>query len=806
MNREWNSWWLDVKLGARMLLKYPGLALTGVFGIAVAVAIAAGTFSVVYGNFLDAKLPFEEGERLVSLEVWDSAGSKPERRLQREYSVWREELRSVQEVSAFRSLTPNLIVPGMQVESVRVAEISAAGLRAARVRPLLGRSLEEADEREGAAPVVVIGESVWRSRFGADPAIPGKRVQLGSTVYEIAGVMPAGFAFPVNHRFWTPLRAVTGRPEPLTGPEVFVFGRLAPGATMASAEAELAAMSQRAAQESPAIYGRLRAHAMPYTYPFLGLHDAKEASALGAMNLIITLLLVLVSLNITILVYTRTVTRHAEISIRTALGAKRGRIVGQLFAEALVLSAAGAAAGVALAWLALRQVEAATQSIAAELPFWLTFDLSPGAVIYAGGLSVLAAAIVGVLPALQVTRREVQTGLRAIGAGGSGLRLGGTWTALVVAQVAFAVALLPGAVFAVWENLSAEMVDQGIAAKEFLTAQISTDAARRVELLRRLKAEPGVVRATYATAIPGNEPGASIEFDGGGEKMAPGPNGYEVRVNRVDPELFHAMDVPMLTGRGFAAGDVAGAAIVNQPLAERVFGGNALGKRFRYAGRNRDRAREPWYEIVGVVKDFPVGVSPGMNDARFKIYHPARIEDVETAQIALRIRGGDPSTFARRLPELGLAVDADLQVRNVMSLDEALRKEQWIRRLEAAVLGLVSLSVLLLSAAGIYALMSFTVAQRTKEIGIRMALGADRTRIMASIFSRALGQLAVGAVLGAAAGAALNRMSGDSLLRANVVPMLAGVALFMMLVGFLAAVGPARRCLGIQPTEALREQ
>ena len=354
--RALGSWWLDVKLGVRMLIKYPGLALVGGFGIAVAVAIAAGGFSVIYGNFLASSLPLEEGDRIVSIEIWDSAASKPERRILHDYHVWREELKSVQEISAFRTVTPNLIAPGAQPESVRVASMSASGFRVARVRPLMGRYLVEDDEREGAPSVVVIGENVWRNRFAGDPAILGRTIQLGATPHSIVGVMPEGFAFPVNHHFWVPLRAGSAPPEPLTGPDLMVFGRLAPGATLESAQAELAAIGQRTALAFPKIYAQLRPQVMPYAHPFLGMHGTEDVTGLHAMQGLVTLLLVLVCLNVAILVYTRTAMRQAEIALRTALGASRGRIVAQLFIEAFVLSAVAALAGVAIAALALRQV------------------------------------------------------------------------------------------------------------------------------------------------------------------------------------------------------------------------------------------------------------------------------------------------------------------------------------------------------------------------------------------------------------------------------------------------------------------
>ncbi len=832
------NWWLDIKLGVRMLIKYPGLALVGVFGIAVAVAIAAGGFSLVYSNFLVSSLPLPEGSRLVSIEMKDPAANKPERRIWHDYRMWREELKSISELGAFRTITPNLIVGGAQPESIRVASMTASGFILARVRPLIGRYLMENDEHDGAPLVVVIGENLWRTRFAADPAIVGRTVQLGSSLHTVVGVMPAGFAFPVNHRLWVPLRLGVAQPEPLTGPDIMVFGRLAPGATFESAQAELATLVRHTATSVRDGGAQLRPQVLPYANPFLGLHDTGDAAGLFMMNLLVAMILVLVCGNVAILVYTRTAMRHAEIALRTALGATRGRIVAQLFFEAFVLSAVGAMVGVGFAVLALRQIAAATQHIAAELPFWISFDLSPGAVAYAGALSVLAAAIVGIVPALKATSGKVQKSLRVIGAGGSGMRLGTTWTALVVMQVCFAVALLPAALSTGWENLRAEIDDPGFPAAELLTTQLGLDSVQRTdatkestrefsriyanrhgELIRRLEAEPGILRTTFASALPGDEPGAVIEAESihaTTRGAPPTAGGSAVRFNRVDVKFFQVCDVPILAGRDFEQGDVTsagassedrregGVVVVNQSLAQQIFAGNALGRRIRYVVRNASNGQSGgWYEIVGIVKDFPTGVSPGMNSAQLRVYHPATAGQVQPVNMMLHVSG--PSTFARRLSELATAVDPDLQLRNVMSMEEALHKEQWIRRMEAAVLGALSLSVLLLSSAGIYALMSFTVLQRRKEIGIRMALGAGGTRIVASIFSRALGQLAAGAALGAALALGIEKAAGNTLIRGNATVVLSTVALTLMAVGVLAALGPARRCLRIEPTDALRQ-
>lgn len=815
-----NSWWLDLKLGVRMLFKYPGLALAGGFGIAVGVAIAAGGLSFILANYMASSLPLAESERLVSIEMWDSAASSPARRMLHDYHAWRNELKSISELGAFRTLTLNLVAQGgAQLESVRVASMTASGFPIARVAPILGRHLSPDDEREGAPAVVVIGESIWRARFAGDPGILGRTIQLGTASYSVIGVMPEGFAFPVNHRIWIPFRtAKAAVSDPLTGPDVSVFGRLAPGATLESAQAELDTVGRRTASAMPKIYAQLQPRVMPYPHPFLGLHEEQDLMGVFAMQGIVMSLLGLACLNVAILVYSRTATRQAEISVRSALGASRGRIIAQLFIEALVLSGASATAGIVIAWLSFRQLTTATLRIAPELPFWMSFRLVPEAVWYAALLGVFAAAIVGVVPALKATRRDVQADLRTIGTAGSGMRLGKTWTVLIVAQVGFVVAILPAAVSSVWEETKAGIAGPGFAADEFLSAQLGMDpvsganaeaarryAVRHAELIRRLEVEPQITRATFAMVIPGDEPGASVETDDAQ------PSVHAARFNRVDTNYFRAFDVPILAGRSFTAADTNTAfVVVSQSLAKQVFGGNALGRRVRYASPSRGSLAqnlEPrrWYEIIGIVSDFPAsGVSPGMDEPKLLVYHPAAPGQLQPATLMLRVRSG-PSAFGNRLREIAASVDPDLYLRRIMSLEEDLRREQWISRLQAAVIAGMTVSVLLLSAAGIYALMSLTVSQRRREIGIRTALGADRTRLIASIFSRAILQLSIGAGFGMLVAFALERELGVLRDHSPIV-VLPAVALLMITVGLLAALGPARRSLRIQPTEALREQ
>jgi hypothetical protein len=294
---------------------------------------------------------------------------------------------------------------------------------------------------------------------------------------------------------------------------------------------------------------------------------------------------------------------------------------------------------------------------------------------------------------------------------------------------------------------------------------------------------------------------------------------YGVRFNRVAVNFFSTFDVPVLAGRGLEPRDIGlespgappqgGTVVVNRSLALRVFGGDALGRHIRYLDGTPGTAAgaQPgrWYQIGGIVGDFPTGVSAGMNDSDLKVYHAAAAGQVQPAALALRIRSGAPSTFGQRLREIAASVDPELHLRDIRSLDEALRKEQWIRRMEAGVLLAVTVSVVLLSSAGIYALMSFTVSQRRREIGIRIALGASRGRIIAAIFSRALTQLFAGAAIGAALGIPFAKTSGGRLAQGDAAAVLLTVVLGIWMVGLLGAAGPARRSLRVQPTEALRE-
>ena len=863
------SSWLDVRLGLRLLVRNWGLTLVGGLAMTLAIGIAAVVFAA-FDIVMWSPLPLDEGDRVVAIQVWDREAGRRRDTTWQDLERWRASLQSVGDVGAFQTIRRNIITPDGSVELAAVAEISAAGFRVARVPPLIGRPIADADAAPGAAPVVVIGHDVWQRRFAGARDVIGRELRLGKDVHTVVGVMPDGFQFPFNFRYWVPLRLGADGMLRNTGPEGVVFGRLAPGATLARAHAEVSALgilppALRSAQReggparpSPEATG---ARVVPYTFAFTGDFEPGELGLLWSLSsLVLVLLLLPPCANIAILNYARTVTRQQEFAARHALGGSRARIVWQLFIEALVLTAA--AAGVALLVLRVVSVVVAgrLQNIPGGPPFWMTFGVSYRTLLFVAGLALAGAAVSGLVPALQATGRLARLGAGAL-AGRTSMRLGATWTTLVIAQVAFSVGVLPLAAELAWGTLRTGVVGPGFAAEEFATARVALEGGRfeldapdrpdrnaaprqmasepegarrqravlfgnrQRELARRLLADPGILGVAAALQPPGEEPWVFVDIEGRDaptEVLNGRLPGFLARFNQVDTAFFDIYQVPGLAGRRFKEGDVsaeADAVIVNRNFAETIApGGNALGRRFRYVRATgsewlhdpeRDVAAGPrvagpeadrWYEVVGVVGNLPV-----TTDARVA-YHAAAPGQIHPAHLQLRLRGG-PAGLAERLRDVAASVDPTLHVDEVRTLAEIYREHRFGDNLGAITIGAVTGSVLLLSAAGLYALMAFTVAQRRREIGIRSALGAQPGHLVAAVFRRAFWQIGAGSAAGMLAAYLAGRYVPIEQIGGLPIPgILPGAAAFMLLVGVLASLGPARRGLRIDPTEALRSE
>ena len=814
-----SGWSLDLKLGTRMLVKYPGLAIVGGVGMALATAIGAGGYAV-FNTYFYPELPLHEGDRVVMVANWDPWLRNADSWRVHDVVTLRRELRTITDVGAFHTIRRNLIGASQQGEAVTIAEMTASGFRLARVAPVLGRPLLETDERREASPVLVIGHDVWVSRFGREPSVIGRTVRLGRVEHTIVGVMPEGFGFPVSHSYWVPLRTDLTETEPGSGPEYEVFGRLAPGVTEREAQAELAVIRERLEVDLSHPRAKLlQPRVLPYTDIFA--EGEGGGSEVTLMQLLISGVLVLVALNVAVLVYARTVTRTGEIAVRTALGATRGRIVAQLFAEAFVLAVLSAMVGLGVVAFGLHNFDrvVALVSETGRAPFWIDPGLSSGTVLYALGLAVLAAVIVGVLPALRATGAQLRAAMIGFG-GGAKAQLGRTWTVFIVMQVAVAVMVLPPAVTKGKELIEQATQDPGFAADEFLAARFlmeggddvradSSEVARRLAdgarvthtaLLARLVNEPNVAGATIASRIPGGEAIRYMEVEGDTANT-------QIRAGEIDANYFDVFGVRLVAGRPFGPADAALTAnrpvIVNRSFVTDYFGGgSAVGRRLRYRSEAVDSVR-PWLEIVGVVEDFPAGYrNPSETSAR--IYHLTTPGELLGGVVMVHLRGQSPAGFGATLRRIATSVDPRLQLTRMGALHGMYADRGRIMGLLALVVGLLAASVLLLSGAGIHALMSFTINQRRREIGVRAALGADARRILTGVLARAAWQLALGVAVGLGLALVFDRVSGGEMMAGKGVVLVPGVAAFMIVVGLLAAAGPARRGLAVQPTEALR--
>jgi hypothetical protein len=847
-----------------MMAKHPGLTVVGGVGMAVAIAICAASFGII-STAVDAAVPLPGGDRIVAIRNVDTrTSSKASGTHLHDLATWRASHTAVEDLGAFRTIERNLITPGGRPESVRIAEMSASGFRLTRVPPLTGRYFNEADERTGAPPVVVIGYTIWQHRFAGRPDVVGQRLQLGDTRYTIVGVMPEGYAFPVNNRIWTPLRLDPTDFAPGQAPPIDVFGRLAPSATLSDAQAQLNAIGQRLAVTSPDSHEHVRPRVIPYARSFLNPGAAWQLHLAG---ILVSLLLVVIGTNAAILVYARTATRTGEIAVRSALGASRARIVAQLFAEALVLSGVSAAVGMVGTRVIFHEINAFLARLNGwRFPFWYHFDISAAMLLYIAGLAVLATVIVGVVPALEATRSRVHANLQLFGVGGSGMRLGRTWTMLIIAQVAVAVAVLPVAFAGSARWMRLQFAQPAFASRQVLMAMLVLDeqdargqrpetrqpvtrplitpdvtnanpdavhdralsahfAQLRAQLIGRLDAEPGVADVAVASEPPGDEPTVRIELDSAAATPIDHPPATPMRasvaahVNRVSPGFFRTFGVPMLAGRRFQSGDFspsATAVIVNRSFVRNVLGGgNPLGRRVRStaaatgSATPRSAPSAPWAEIVGVVPDFPNPIGGDSSSIAPTMYRPLLPTDARPVWLAIRVRGGgsvSPLSVASRVREITVTVNPLLRLGNIATLDQIQRRITWADRLFLLLVTLIALSTLLLSAAGIYALMSLTVTRRRREIGVRLALGGQPRRLLASVLGRAMGQVAVGIVAGACIFALIDFGLNGRLIDGSDVVRLVATAAIMAAVGLFAAIGPARRALRIQPTEALKAE
>jgi predicted permease len=630
---------------------------------------------------------------------------------------------------------------------------------------------------------------------------------------------------------------------PRSGPAITVFGVLAPGVSLETAQAELTTVGRSVASEQRATHEHLQPRVQSYARLFFSDPKGEELAIFFSIYVFVLMLLVLVCGNVALLMFARAATRESELVMRSALGASRSRIVVQMFAEALVLGTAAAVVGLLAAHFALRNWGMEFLEInLGRLPFWYDLRVSPLTVLFAFGLTVLGSAIAGMMPALKMTR-AMGSRMKQAAAGAGGLQFGGIWTAVIVAQVAVTVAF-PAIVYIVnWKARHLETFDVGFADEEYLAVRIDTETpigqranadtgreARRTgfastleELRRRVAAHPAVAGVTFVDNLPREgrpealiemsyDPSVTGQSSGDANSNSPPPF-REVTIAGIEPSYFDVLGAPILAGRAFNAADYgphSKAAIVDQGFVDQVLQGrNPIGQQVRFLddGDNAPANSNPWFEIVGVVKDLGMG-SPFRKNRAAGFYMPATPELFSDVYMMVHARG-EPMTLSPEIRETASAVDPTLRLSQFQRLDEVTKGVEWVVGLWLRASIAMTAIALLLSLAGIYAVMSFIVARRTREIGVRVALGGSRRSVVAAIFRRPLIQVGLGILAGAALIAAGGNMETEMPglsggLSFQDVAFILAHAVLMLAVCLLACVVPTRRALSIEPTQALR--
>ena len=812
----------DLRLALRSLARTPGFTAV----VALTLALGIGASTTVFGwveRVLLHPLPgVSDPSRVVALETRAPSGNLIDTSYP-DYLDYRAATKSLSDIAVFKERMLAL-GEGQNAQQVFGELVSANFFDLLGVRPVAGRFFNAADRADtpASAPVLVIGESLWRMHFNADPTVVGRTVKLNRQPFTVIGVAPASFFGSLNgvaFDVWVPVML---HPR-LLGPSPWLeqrgwralhtLGRLAPGATLADVRAELSAHAAQLALAHPNDNRNVALVALPIARSPHGIHALLGRPLLLLFGVCL-LLLLMVCANVSNLLLVRATARQRELSIRQALGATRGQLVRQLLSESLLLAFAGAALGLVMtAWLAdlLRQfVPVADIRLALDAP------LDPVVIAVALALTIGTAVLSGLASLWWATRPDAMIVLRAGSRSGSLTpRAEFARSVLVVTQVTLAFLTLACTALAIKSFRAARQADPGFDATHVLLAGLKLDASgytRREEglvfldrLQQRLGSLPGVESAALAEDVPlGLSRGSWEIVDPAG--YVPKPN-EDMRVyrNRVSPGYFNVMRIPLLAGREFNADDRRGrpvAAIVNETFARRYFGTTeAIGRTFTAWGGDLKLT------VVGVARDIKIA-QLGESAAPYYYVPLAQLFTPDTGiTIQLRTRG-DPIGALPSLRALLREVDPNVPIFAALSLEDYVSVARFAQRTAASLLGVLAAMSLVLTGLGLYGVLAFSVAQRTPEIGVRLALGAQPGDIAALVVRRAVGLMALGLGIGLAAALAVSRLLATAFygLSHYEPALLALVVLPLVLTGMMACLLPARRAARVDPVVALRAE
>jgi putative ABC transport system permease protein len=815
----WSVVWLgqlltDIRFGLRMLRKNPGFTAVAVLTLALGIGANAAVFSVVYAVLL-RPLPYKDPSSLIVLnETTPMVGtvtvSYPN------FLDWRNQSRTFSEMAAVRGVGFNL--SGVtQPENISGDAVSPNFLSMMGVRPFLGRDFDSSEEKAGTPPVVLLSYSLWQSHFGADPNIAGRTIKLDDRAFTIVGVLPPNYRsldktdvmLPIG--VWATDNSENIKERSARG-DLVVIGRLATGVDLAKARAETEGIAARLAAEYPASNDRFGVLLQPIRDAFVS--DIRPAILVlfGAVMFV----LLIACANVANLFLVRGASRSKEVALRVALGASRGRIISQMLTESFVLAVLGGVLGLALA---VAGIGGMSRLIPADILSGATVNLNGAVLLFAGGVVMLAAFIFGLAPALHLTKPDVQSELKeggrtgSVGAGQNRLR-----AALATAEIALALILLVGAGLMMKSLYRLLAVDPGFRPERVLTMgmdlrtqQYSKDPAVLnfwQQVLDRVSALPGVEGAAVGTHIPltDRHGRADVTIEG---MAQPAPGNYpHPDIHTVSPKYVETLGISLLRGRSFTDDDnekAPLAGMINAMVARRFFPNeDPIGKRF-LIGHPSATNSSKWYTIIGVVSDTKLyGLA---NPARLEVYLPFRQSPSNGMALVVK-SSADPAALTTEIREAVQSIDKDQPIFAISTMEKLRSDSVATRRMTLVLLGLFSGLALVLGAIGIYGVISYSVAQRTHEIGIRMALGAPRRDVFRLVVGQGLKLAGIGIAIGIAGALGLARLMSSLLygISATDFETFAGVSILLGLVALLACYIPAQRAMRVDPTVALRHE
>ena len=799
----------DFRYAVRTLIANRGVTLVAIACLSLGIGVNATMFSVVDGVLIKP-FPFADPDRLLSVLARNSQrGINQGLFSYADYRDWRDGNTTLEGIGGFSGRSLTLSDAGAEPERFLSAAVTWNMFRLLGIPPVLGRDFEAADDRPGAERVVILSDQVWKQRYAGDPNIVGRGIRVNGQPHTVIGIMPPRFAFPINHKLWIPL-APAAENTPRSERAMQAFARMKPGVTIEQVRADLGGISKRLAEQYPVdnegwdvLVRPLEAWMLP----------TEVSIILTAMMGAVTLVLLIACTNVANLLLAQASVRSREIAVRSALGASRWQIGRQLLVEAVLLGAVSAPLGYGIAVLGLDLMDAGMPP--EGVPYFIHWSLDTRSLLYIVAISLGTGIIFGLAPAIQAARPNLQETLKEGGRGSSGGRAR-LRNALVVVQVALALILLVGSSLFVRSFLNLQKSGVGFETAPLMSMRFflpgpgyeeAEPKVRRVEdIVMRVEALPGVQSAFASNFVPlgAGGGGGRIEVDGVATERGKEPS---ISFIAATPHFRKTLGVSLVHGRdmtdaeGVARDPVA---LINQSMAKQVWGdADPIGRRFRLIGPTTPE----WFTVIGIVANFRhfAGAGDGNEVPPPSAYVPFPFGAFVNTGLTIRV-SGNPAQITAAVREQIRQSDPSLPVFQIQTVEELRQLSFWQRRLFGWMFGIFGAVALVLAAIGVYGVLSYSVSQRTQEIGVRVALGADRRTILTLIVGQGLKLAAIGIVLGLLGAFGVTRYVRTILY--NVTPTdpvsFIGVAVFLMLVATVASYVPARRATAVDPLVALR--